>query len=335
MQQHATGSGWSRLLGTVVISAIVAACGDETGGAKDTAAAAAKPGNGNGSGGRWAANSPPVIEGTPATEAEVGVTYAFAPEASDPDGDRLTFRIDGQPAWTSFDSRTGTLNGTPSSADVGASGPIVITVVDRWASASLPAFSITVPEPGGVVNPPPQDLPPVISGTPPTSVMQEQAYEFLPVASDPEGATLAFSVANAPGWAKFDATSGHIYGVPGAGDVGTYAGVVISASDGTNVVDLPAFDVEVLAVAMGSATVSWVAPTQNVDGTPLVDLAGYKVFYGQAPGDFAHALSVPNAGITSLVIENLVPATWYFTVKSVNGAGMESDFSDVASKTIL
>jgi hypothetical protein len=33
----------------------------------------------------------------------------------------------------------------------------------------------------------------------------------------------------------------------------------------------------------GQATLSWDPPTTNVDGTPLTDLAGYKVYYG-TPG---------------------------------------------------
>jgi ABC-type glycerol-3-phosphate transport system substrate-binding protein len=35
-----------------------------------------------------------------------------------------------------------------------------------------------------------------------------------------------------------------------------------------------------------SATLTWDAPTTNVDGTPLTDLAGYKVYYGTALGNY-------------------------------------------------
>jgi ABC-type glycerol-3-phosphate transport system substrate-binding protein len=34
-----------------------------------------------------------------------------------------------------------------------------------------------------------------------------------------------------------------------------------------------------------SATLTWDAPTTNVDGTPLTDLAGYKVYYGTSLGN--------------------------------------------------
>jgi hypothetical protein len=90
------------------------------------------------------ANSPPQISGTPATSVNDGQAYSFVPTASDADGDTLTFSVSGQPVWASFDAATGTLSGTPSSADVGVYSDIVISVSDGQASASLPAFSITV-----------------------------------------------------------------------------------------------------------------------------------------------------------------------------------------------
>jgi len=35
----------------------------------------------------------------------------------------------------------------------------------------------------------------------------------------------------------------------------------------------------------GSALLSWNAPSTNEDGTPLTDLAGYKIYYGTATGN--------------------------------------------------
>mgnify|MGYP001066779432 CR=1 FL=1 len=42
-----------------------------------------------------------------------------------------------------------------------------------------------------------------------------------------------------------------------------------------------------------------------------------------------------SAAITSASVENLVPATWYFAVKAYTSAGVESDLSNEASKTIM
>jgi hypothetical protein len=110
---------------------------------------------------------------------------------------------------------------------------------------------------------------------------------------------------------------------------------VISVTDNRAAsASLPAFTVRVEQPATASVTLSWQAPTLNEDGTPLTDLAGYQVFYGQASGQYSQNLSLPNAGFTSVTIEDLAPATWHFSVKAVNAAGAVSGFSNEAQKTI-
>src|SRR5215471_5429317 len=86
-----------------------------------------------------------------------------------------------------------------------------------------------------------------ISGSPPTSVTAGQAYSFTPTASDSQGRTLAFAISNMPSWATFNAGTGQLSGTPPAGSVGSYANIVIAASDGRTNATLPAFTVQVLA----------------------------------------------------------------------------------------
>ena len=88
-----------------------------------------------------AANNPPQISGTPATEATVGVLYVFQPGASDPDGGRLRFKISGKPPWAAFSAATGKLSGTPLAGHVGTYRDIRITVTDGRLSASLAPFT--------------------------------------------------------------------------------------------------------------------------------------------------------------------------------------------------
>ena len=89
-------------------------------------------------------NRPPTISGSPTTSLNSGTAYSFQPTASDPDGNALTFSIQSKPAWASFSTSTGRLSGTPAAADVGSYSNIVISVSDGSASASLPAFAISV-----------------------------------------------------------------------------------------------------------------------------------------------------------------------------------------------
>jgi hypothetical protein len=90
-------------------------------------------------------NRAPTISGTPNTALVVNNPWSFKPTASDPDGDTLTFSITGQPGWASFDSKTGKLSGTPSTA--GSHGPITITASDGRSSTSLNAFTLKVDAP--------------------------------------------------------------------------------------------------------------------------------------------------------------------------------------------
>lgn len=271
------------------------------------------------------ANAAPTISGTPSAGAQVGSGYSFRPTAADPNGDRLTFGISNRPAWATFDSTTGQLAGTPAAGDVGSYSSIVISVSDGELSASLAPFSITVAAPNSA---------PRISGTPPASVQVGNTYLFRPTASDPDGDTLRFSIANRPAWAVFDNATGQLSGAPAASDAGTFSSIVISVTDGKATTSLAAFAVTVQQVSTGSATLSWQPPTSRTDGSALTNLAGYRIHYGTSPGNFTQRVTISNAGITSAVIEGLAPGTWYFAATAYDTAGVESDFSNVGSKTI-
>ena len=273
-----------------------------------------------------AANQPPVISGTPATSVTVGQAYSFTPTASDPDGQALTFSIANMPSWASFNTATGRLSGTPAAGNVGSYAGIIISVSDGTASAALPSFTLTVQAAA--------NQPPVISGTPATSVTVGQAYSFTPTASDPEGQALTFSIANMPSWASFNTATGRLNGTPAAGNVGSYAGIVISVSDGTASAALPSFTLVVQQVQLGSATIRWTPPTEDTTGAPLTDLRGYRILYSTNSSNLNQILELPNPGLTSGVVQDLGPGTWYFAVKAYTTSGAESARSNIASKTI-
>ena len=88
---------------------------------------------------------------------------------------------------------------------------------------------------------------PSISGQPATNATAGETYSFTPVASDPDGDRLTFSVQNAPPWASFDASNGRLSGRPGSGDIGIHSSVVIGVSDGEKSDSLAAFSIEVTA----------------------------------------------------------------------------------------
>jgi hypothetical protein len=275
-------------------------------------------------------NSAPQISGTPATSVVAGHAYSFAPTASDADGDPLTYSVTNAPAWATFNAGTGALSGTPPAA--GSFAAVVISVTDGKATTSLPAFSITVT---AAPPPPPANRAPTISGTPATSVLQGQLYAFTPIAVDADGDPLTFSInAAKPAWASFSGSTGALTGTPGAGDVGTYSNIQISVSDGKATTSLAAFSVQVVAIASGSATLTWQPPTTNTDGSQLANLAGYKIYWGKTQGNFTNSVTLTNPGLTSYVVAQLTAGTWYFAATAVNAQGIESVYSNVASKTL-
>ena len=83
-----------------------------------------------------------------------------------------------------------------------------------------------------------------------------------------------------------------------------------------------------------SATLSWEAPTINTNGSPLTDLAGYRIYYGSNPGELLQTIQIHSIGMQTYVIDALQPGTWYFAVVAIAANGAESPLSNIASKTI-
>jgi hypothetical protein len=282
----------------------------------------------------YAQNFAPTIQGSPPTALSVGQDYSFTPTASDANGDRLSFGVGGKPRWASFDRRTGRLYGRPGSRDVGQSRVTSIAVSDGRVTANLPSYTITVSAQSATNST--VNAAPTISGSPPTSLTAGSFYYFQPTAVDPEGGALTFSVLKKPVWATFDTVTGRLQGTPIAADAGTYANVTVRVTDGTSTASLPAFSLTVNGpVTVGAATLSWQPPTEYVDGTPLRDLAGFKIRYGTVADKLDQIVTVPNPGITSAVVESLAAGTWYFAVNAYTLANVESNLSNVVQKTIL
>ena len=86
--------------------------------------------------------------------------------------------------------------------------------------------------------------------------------------------------------------------------------------------------------ASRAATLSWEAPTANTNGSPLTDLAGYRIYYGSSPEDLSQNVKINTIGLQTYVIDDLESGTWYFAVRALAGDGSESPLSDIVVKTI-
>jgi hypothetical protein len=72
---------------------------------------------------------------------------------------------------------------------------------------------------------------------------------------------------------------------------------------------------------------NWNAPTQRVDATPLTNLAGYRVYYGLAEGDYPNKVEVNSPVLTSIELSSLPSGTYWFVVTAYDADGLESGYS--------
>ena len=269
-----------------------------------------------------------AISGTAATSVLGWHGYAFTPTVQRPSGSTLKFSISGKPSWASFNAATGTLSGTPETANVGSSTTVVISVSDGAASASLAPFTLKVLP----------NVAPTISGAPATRASVGDIYTFTPKASETNGDPLSFSVKNKPDWASFSIATGTLSGTPVASNSGTYSDIVISASTGYGSAALAPFSITVPSSgsqsSAGAVTISWMPPTENVDGSALTNLAGYHLYYGTSQSSLTNEVNITNPGLAAYVLSNLKAATWYFAMTSVSATGGESARTTVVSYTV-
>lgn len=187
-------------------------------------------------------NKVPVItqgSSVSATMSEDGkpTPFSLSLSATDGNSDPLTWSIQTAPKHGS--ANVGITGGTGyvPEANYNGADSFVVAVTDGKDTA-VTTVNVTIE----AVNDEP-----VISGTPAVSINQDEAYSFTPIASDIDADKLTYSIGNKPSWASFNAATGALTGTPAKKDVGTTSGIVISVSDGTASVSLPAFDIKVVA----------------------------------------------------------------------------------------
>jgi hypothetical protein len=87
-------------------------------------------------------------------------------------------------------------------------------------------------------------------------------------------------------------------------------------------------------VAGTSLTLGWVAPTQNSNGTPITDLAGYKIHYGTTSANYTKVVAVSNPSLSRYVLDSLESGTYFFAITAYNSKGIESTLSGEISATM-
>jgi len=82
----------------------------------------------------------------------------------------------------------------------------------------------------------------------------------------------------------------------------------------------------------GSVILTWDAPTTYTDGTPIINMGGYKIGTGTVSGSYSQIIDTGN--VTSYTLSNLANGTTYFfAVKAYDTSGNKSEFSNEETYT--
>ena len=123
-------------------------------------------------------------------------------------------------------------------------------------------------------------------------------------------------------------TNSQTPGISGQGNSGR-AGLIVRPPSAT-----PAPAASTPTVIDTSAQLSWVPPTQNSDGSPLKDIAGYHIHMGASASTLTTVVDVPNATATTYTVNSLTAGTWYFGISAYTTTGVDGEISAVGQKTI-
>ncbi len=172
-----------------------------------------------------AVNHAPSITSIPITTATVGVTYVYDVNATDPDEDTLTYLLVTKPKGMAMYPKTGVINWTPTSAQLG-NNQVSVKVSDGTLSV-IQNFTIKVSKP----TPTPINHAPIIYSAPVTTATVGVTYIYDVVATDPDGDILTYSLTTKPSGMAINPANGLIWWVPTSAQVGSRS-VTVKVSDG-------------------------------------------------------------------------------------------------------
>ena len=239
-------------------------------------------------------------------------------------------------------------------AQAGADGLITYTPNENFFGED--SFTYTVKDTSGdtsnaalvSVSVAPVNDAPTIAGTPITSIISGNIYQFKPSASDIDSSVLTFSVENKPVWGAFDASTGELTGTPAETDAGLYENILITVSDEEGLsARLSSFSIEVISTASLTPTafntsvqaiedesVSISAQATDPNNLPLVYEIVQQPQSGVLSGSLPNVTYTPNAnyfGTDSFEFTasngeyTSAPATIAINIEAVNDAPTATD----------
>lgn len=84
---------------------------------------------------------------------------------------------------------------------------------------------------------------------------------------------------------------------------------------------------------LGVVSLEWEPPTENVDGSSIDDLSGYRIYYGPFSRDYSSEVAVDDERTTAHQLV-LPSGSYYFAMTAVDVFGNESSYSNEVIKTV-
>ncbi len=172
-------------------------------------------------------NNAPTINTLARATIQVGQLYQHQVDASDADGDPLTYVLESGPTGLTIDSG-GMVRWQTTVDDINEAGsPHIFRVHVEDGRGGV---SASVDFPIDVIPTPAPNSPPQIESTPLGGAIVGQEYAYDAVATDPDGDMIAWSLDAAPTGMTIDWSSGHLEWTPSSGQLGEHQ-VVVRATD--------------------------------------------------------------------------------------------------------
>jgi RHS repeat-associated protein len=231
-----------------------------------------------------ASNQPPAITSTPSTAVGLGQTYFYAVQASDADGDPLTYTLAAAPSGMTIGA-AGLIVWRPAAGQSGANG-VKLQVNDGRGGVAEQDFAVTV-----VMHAVTQ--PPAVISTPPLAATVGRPYQYDLEALDPQGNPVVWSLDTAPAGMSIDSGSGTLRWVPTVDQIGPQ-NVVVRVTDSQGEAATQSFTIQVRGVNVPPVITS-IPPTQAAVGSTYQ----YAAQATDADGDpLSYALTIAPAGMT-------------------------------------
>ena len=216
-------------------------------------------------------NNLPTFTTTPITSINENSVYTYNINASDADGQTVTFSTTTIPNWLSLTnngSNNATLSGTPSDSNIG-NNSVVLVATDSAGGETTQSFTIVV-----------NGLPSFTSNAI-TSANEDSVYTYNITVTDPEGDNTTITAPTLPGWLALTDNGNNtatITGTPLQANVGNNS-VTLRATDSSggyeeqsftiavaNVNDLPSFTSTAVTTVDEDSTYTYNITVSDEDG---------------------------------------------------------------------